>query len=156
MKIELKENIIPIEISGETFRIDADDVSKHVILDEYIQSYKGKRIMTEDFSNDCKRVIDTLLGDGAYAKLFCKDDLKPYYVILQIADALSDAFEDCAITDKMRMEKATTEQELQKVHDILQGMSEFNDQLNYTNKKYGAKHVVNQKRTTKKNKNGHN
>lgn len=153
MKIELKENILPVEIGNHRFNIDADDVNKHIVVEEFSLKYKGNRLITDNFIADCKQVINTLLGEGAYKKLFRKDDLKPYYVILQLSDALSDAFENSAITDKMRLQKESAEQELQKMQDILQGMNEFNNQLDYANKKYGLKHVANEKRSSGRNKN---
>ena len=73
------------------------DVYKRQIS-EFMDKYRGNRLVTENFINDCRNTIDGLLGAGAYRKIFHKDDLKPYYVILQLAEALKERLEEAATT----------------------------------------------------------
>ena len=88
MNITLTEHIIPVEISGIRFQMDGDNIELHQAISDFIDNYRGNRVLSDEFVKDCKETIDILLGKGAYQKLFVKDDLKPYYVILQLAEAL--------------------------------------------------------------------
>lgn len=102
MKIILQENIIPLDIAGLHFEMDADDIALHQMISDFMDKYRGNRLVTENFINDCRNTIDGLLGTGAYRKIFHKDDLKPYYVILQLAEALKERLEEAATTEQMK------------------------------------------------------
>lgn len=156
MKIQLKENIVPIEIGNLHFEIDADNIKSHLAISEFIQNYSGNRIISEKFIEDCKSTINVILGDDAYNMIFKKDDLKPYYVILQLADVLKDNLEANATTEQMKKREQDAEKELKKVQELVKGMSDFNNQLDYTKNKYKQRdgnHVANKKRPSNKNRN---
>ena len=102
MKITLQENIIPLDIAGLHFEMDADDITLHQTISDFMDKYRGNRLVTENFIDDCRNTIDGLLGAGAYRKIFHKDDLKPYYVILQLAEALKERLEEAATTEQMK------------------------------------------------------
>ncbi len=100
LQIKLQENLFDVEIEGNTFTVNADDIENHQIIEYMINNYKGNRIVTKDFISDCKLCINTLLGDGAYEKIFKIDDMKPYYVIIAVAEELQSRFREAATTDK--------------------------------------------------------
>ncbi len=149
MNITLTEHIIPVEISGARFQIDGDDIELHQAISNFIEKYRGNRIVSNDFINDCKITIDILLGKGSYQKLFFKDDLKPYYVILQLAEALKECLEDASVTEQMKKRKETASKELEAVQGILSGMEKFEKHMEYAERKYGMSDVVNKKQFTK-------
>ncbi len=153
MKIVLQENIIPLEIAGLHFQMDGDDIALHQAISDFIDKYRGNRLISDDFIQDCKITIEKLLGQGAYQKLFHKDDLKPYYVILQLAEVLKESLEKAATTEQMKKRQENAEKELQAVQGIVSGMERFSKQMEYAERKYGMKDVANKKRSAKHRKN---
>lgn len=153
IKIQIEENILPVEIGNHHFDIDADDIGIQHGISDFIDKYRGQRIVCDEFIKDCKYTVDKILGKGAYDKIFTKDDLKPYYVILQLAEAISEQFENKATTEKMKQREQQAERELRNVKELMNGFSEFNKQLNYTEGKYGMKNVANKRQSAKKRKN---
>lgn len=147
MKIELKENFIPLEISGMHFEMDADDIALHQAISDFMDKYRGNRIVTNEFIRDCRVTIDKLLGNGSYAKIFHKDDLKPYYVILQLAEALKEQMEKSATTDQMKQRMLSAEKELTAVQGIVNSMEKFTNQMEYADRKYGMKNVANKRKS---------
>ena len=137
LKIELQENTFDVEIYENVFTVNADDISNHQAIDYMLKKYRGNRNITDEFIDDCKECIDILLGDGAYKQLFKIDDMKPYYVIVALAEELQEHFE---------------KEELNNLTEISKEMSNINKQMEYANKKYGMKNYVNsrQKRPSKK------
>lgn len=153
ININFSENLIPIEVSGYHFDIDPDDFDTHIAIDDFIEKYKGNRLISEEFIGDCKEVIDTVLGVGAYSKLFKKDDLKPYYLILRLAEILNDEFKERSTTDKMRAERKKAEKEIDKITSVAREFSRFSKDFDKMTNKYGMKQYVSNKgRTSNKHK----
>lgn len=152
MKITLQENIIPLEIAGMHFEMDADDITLHQTISDFMDKYRENRLVTENFIDDCRNTIDGLLGAGAYRKIFHKDDLKPYYVILQLAEALKERLEEAATTEQMKKRQQSAEKELQAVQGIVNSMERFTKQMEYADGKYGMKNVANKRRLAKNRK----
>ena len=152
MKITLQENIIPLDIAGLHFEMDADDITLHQTISDFMDKYRGNRLVTENFIDDCRNTIDGLLGAGAYRKIFHKDDLKPYYVILQLAEALKERLEEAATTEQMKKRQQSAEKELQAVQGIVNSMERFTKQMEYADGKYGMKNVDNKRRPAKNRK----
>lgn len=152
MKITLQENTIPLEIAGMHFEMDADDITLHQAISDFMDRYRGNRLVTKSFVDDCRDTIDKLLGAGAYRKIFHKDDLKPYYVILQLAEALKERLEEASTTEQMKKRQQSAEKELQAVQGIVNSMERFTKQMEYADGKYGMKNVANKRRPTKNRK----
>lgn len=152
MKITLQDNIIPLDITGLHFEVDADDITLHQAINDFMDKYRGNRLVTENFVTDCRETIDKLLGSGAYGKIFHKDDLKPYYVILQLAEALKERLEESATTEQMKRRQQSAEKELQAVQGIVNSMERFTKQMEYADGKYGMKNVANKRRPAKNRK----
>ena len=152
MKITLQENIIPLDIAGLHFEMDADDITLHQTISDFMDKYRENRLVTENFIDDCRNTIDGLLGAGAYRKIFHKDDLKPYYVILQLAEALKERLEEAATTEQMKKRQQSAEKELQAVQGIVNSMERFTKQMEYADGKYGMKNVANKRRLAKNRK----
>lgn len=92
------------------------------------------------------------MGAGAYRKIFHKEDLKPYYVILQLAEALKERLEEAATTEQMKKRQQSAEKELQAVQGIVNSMERFTKQMEYADGKYGMKNVANKRRLAKNRK----
>ena len=152
MKITLQENIIPLDIAGLHFEMDADDITLHQTISDFMDKYRENRLVTENFIDDCRNTIDGLLGAGAYRKIFHKEDLKPYYVILQLAEALKERLEEAATTEQMKKRHQSAEKELQAVQGIVNSMERFTKQMEYADGKYGMKNVANKRRLAKNRK----
>ena len=152
MKITLQENIIPLDIAGLHFEMDADDITLHQTISDFMDKYRENRLVTENFIDDCRNTIDGLLGAGAYRKIFHKEDLKPYYVILQLAEALKERLEEAATTEQMKKRQQSAEKELQAVQGIVNSMERFTKQMEYADGKYGMKNVDNKRRLAKNRK----
>ena len=152
MKITLQENIIPLDIAGLHFEMDADDITLHQTISDFMDKYRENRLVTENCSDDCRNTIDGLLGAGAYRKIFHKEDLKPYYVILQLAEALKERLEEAATTEQMKKRQQSAEKELQAVQGIVNSMERFTKQMEYADGKYGMKNVANKRRLAKNRK----
>lgn len=152
MKITLQENIIPLDIAGLHFEMDADDITLHQTISDFMDKYRENRLVTENFIDDCRNTIDGLLGAGAYRKIFHKEDLKPYYVILQLAEALKERLEEAATTEQMKKRQQSAEKELQAVQGIVNSMERFTKQMEYADGKYGMKNVANKRRSAKNRK----
>ena len=152
MKITLQENIIPLDIAGLHFEMDADDITLHQTISDFMDKYRENRLVTENFIDDCRNTIDGLLGAGAYRKIFHKEDLKPYYVIVQLAEALKERLEEAATTEQMKKRQQSAEKELQAVQGIVNSMERFTKQMEYADGKYGMKNVANKRRLAKNRK----
>ena len=152
MKITLPANIIPLDITGLHFEMDADDITLLQAINDFMDKYRGNRLVTENFVTDCRETIDKLLGTGAYGKIFHKDDLQPYYVILQLAEALKERLEEVATTEQMKRRQQSAEKELQAVQGIVNSMERFTKQMEYADGKYGMKNVANKRRPAKNRK----
>ena len=152
LKIELQENTFDVEIYENVFTVNADDISNHQAIDYMLKKYRGNRNITDEFIDDYKECIDILLGEGAYKQLFKIDDMKPYYVIVALAEELQEHFEKAATTEKQQVKQNKLKEELNNLTEISKEMSNINKQMEYANKKYGMKNYVNsrQKRPSKK------
>lgn len=150
MDINFSENFIPIKICDNNFLINGDDLKIHQVLSDFIEKYKGNRFLTTNFIDDCRSVINTILGDDAYQKIFTTDDLKPYYLILRLNELVQDNFIKAATTEKMIDDRNKTASEMHNVQTLLKDFSEFTKQMNYAESKYGFSDVVNKKRSSKK------
>ena len=132
--------------------MDADDITLHQTISDFMDKYRENRLVTENFIDDCRNTIDGLLGAGAYRKIFHKEDLKPYYVILQLAEALKERLEEAATTEQMKKRQQSAEKELQAVQGIVNSMERFTKQMEYADGKYGMKNVANKRRLAKNRK----
>ena len=143
LKIELSNNTFDVEIEGIIFTDDADDIKNHHVIDYMINNYKGNRIVTETFIDDCKMCIDTILGNGAYNRLFKKDDLKPYYVIVALAEEIQNRVKEAATTQKQKELLEKREKEIQNIANLSKEITNINKQMQYAKNAYGMKQYVN-------------
>lgn len=146
IEIELHENLIPVKIGEYNFLMNADSIEAHIALSDFMEKNKGNRILSSEFIEECRTMINTLLGEDAYDKLFHEDDMKAYYLIIQLAEELYQRFEENATTHKMKEKKETIKKELNDVKEIVEGFTQFTKQLDYTSNKYGKKNYVAKKR----------
>lgn len=151
MEIQVQENIIDVSIAGKQFMIDADAIVIHEAIDEFTNKYRGKREISESFLQDCKQVMDVILGKGAYDSLFTGKDLKPYYVLLQLIETIEEKTNTHLFTNSMKKREQEAKEELQNLQEIMQGFQKFSEQMEYVENKYGANsYVANKKKTSNK------
>lgn len=143
IQIEINNNTFEVEIKGNIFTVDADKIENHEAIDYMIKKYRGNRLVTETFIEDCKETIDIILGKGAYKKLFDVDDLKPYYVILALAEEIQSRVQEASTTKKQKELLAKREKELQNLANLSKEITNINKQMQYAKNNYGMKQYVN-------------
>ena len=96
-----------------------------------------------------------MVGKGSYDYLFDKDDLKPYYVILALAEEIQAKFDEHATTKRQKEKQDKIKNELDSLNSLTREFGNLQKQMDYTKNKYGLKDYVNsrQKRSSKNNKN---
>ena len=57
MKITLQENIIPLDIAGLHFEMDADDITLHQTISDFMDKYRGNRLVTENFIDEDRKSV---------------------------------------------------------------------------------------------------
>lgn len=112
LEIKIQENLFDVKIKDRIFSIDADNIDNHLLIDKFIKKYRGNRTIDDTFIEDCQVVIDELLGKGSYDYLFDKDDLKPYYVILALAEEIQAKFDEHATTERQKQKQDRIKNEL--------------------------------------------
>ena len=155
LQIKLQDNLFDVEIEGSTYTVNVDKIENHQAIDYMLNNYKGNRIVTEDFIKDCKQCIDTILGNGSYDKIFKVDDIKPFYVIIAIAEEIQSRFKEATTTEKQREREKQAKDELMNIMSISKELKNINEQMDYVQNRYGIKKYVNskQKRPSRNNRN---
>lgn len=150
MEIQLQENTLDVVIGSKKYVVDVDALALHQEIAKFMGMYQGNRIISDVFLEDCKHLVDCILGKGTYDTLFTGKDLKPYYVILQLVEAIEEKTKQSMLTDSMIKRQEETKQELQNIQDIMNGFQKFSEQMEYVENKYGATYVANKKKSTNK------
>lgn len=150
MEIQLYDNTLEVIIGNKKYMVDADSLETHKEIASFMANYQGNRIVDDTFLEDCKHVLDVILGKGTYDTLFTGKDLKPYYVILQLIEAIEEKTKDSMVTDAMIKRQEKAKEELQNMQNIMTSFQKFSEQMEYVESKYGAIHVANKKKTTNK------
>lgn len=155
LEIKLQENLFDVKIKDRIFTIDADNIDNHQLIDMFVKKYRGNRTIDDTFIGDCKIVIDEILGKGSYDYLFEVDDLKPYYVILAIAEEIQAKFDERAMTERQKEKQNRFKNELEDLKNISKEFGNIQKQMDYTSSKYGMKNYVDSRknRPSKNNKN---
>ena len=66
MKITLQENIIPLDIAGLHFEMDADDITLHQTISDFMEEHRVQKHKDNTVVNKVNRLKDAIeeLSDG--------------------------------------------------------------------------------------------
>ena len=153
INLSLKRNVKTLIIDGVKFTMDLDDPEVYKALMEFKEIYNHSASIEDDVDallEDCRDVIDTVLGDGTCDRMFTQMDMKMYLLVNELARVYMENF----MKEEREQAEAKAKKELEGIKEIINGMSEFAKMANYANEKYrkqGMRNYVRNKRSSKKN-----
>lgn len=155
INLDLGRNIKTLVIGGIKFDLDIDDPEVFKALlefkEEHVEHYAAVETDVDGLLEDCHNVIETCLGEGACDKLFRKKDMKMYLLVNELAKIYLDNF----MKEEREEAEIRSKKELENIKEIINGMTQFTQMMNYANNKYrkqGMKNYVRNKKSSKKNK----
>lgn len=125
------DTIKEVEVNGQPFKIDLSSVDNINALIDFREKYKFIRKLDKKWLNDCKKVINKILGDGAYDKLFEKDSIHAYFLVIKLCEIYFDEA-DKYVTDNTTEEIA----KLKELADVLGDVAKSTEVLNKGRLKY--------------------
>lgn len=149
MKIELNDSIREVDIGGQTFNCDVNDLESITALEEYeAKREAGDFDDTDLMLSESKKVLDIVFGQGTYQKLFGDTrSLAPLKVIVQVLDYYRD--------EMFKEQREKQEKEEKEASEYIRNQTELikqmNTQMNYFNKAYGG--MVSKRRASNKHRN---
>ena len=153
INLSLKRNVKTLIIDGVKFTMDLDDPEVYKALMEFKEVHNHPASIEDDVDallEDCRDVIDTVLGDGTCDRMFTQMDMKMYLLVNELARVYMENF----MKEEREQAEAKAKKELEGIKEIINGMSEFAKMANYANGKYrkqGMRNYVRNKRSSKKN-----
>lgn len=153
INLSLKRNVKTLIIDGVKFTMDLDDPEVYKALMEFKEVHNHPASIEDDVDallEDCRDVIDTVLGDGTCDRMFTQMDMKMYLLVNELARVYMENF----MKEEREQAEAKAKKELEGIKEIINGMSEFAKMANYANEKYrkqGMRNYVRNKRSSKKN-----
>lgn len=153
INLSLKRNVKTLIIDGVKFTMDLDDPEVYKALMEFKEVHNHPASIEDDVDallEDCRDVIDTVLGDGTCDRMFTQMDMKMYLLVNELARVYMENF----LKEEREQAEAKAKKELEGIKEIINGMSEFAKMANYANGKYrkqGMRNYVRNKRSSKKN-----
>lgn len=153
INLSLKRNVKTLIIDGVKFTMDLDDPEVYKALMEFKEVHNHPASIEDDIDallEDCRDVIDTVLGDGTCDRMFTQMDMKMYLLVNELARVYMENF----LKEEREQAEAKAKKELEGIKEIINGMSEFAKMANYANGKYrkqGMRNYVRNKRSSKKN-----
>ncbi len=137
-EIKLNDTFQEISILGNEYVLDINDFDSINILSWFKERHVFPST-SDDILEDCKTVIDTILGEGTYDRLFAgKKTMKAYLLVNEIANIYLDLF----MKEERELQEAKTKEEFEQVSKFLDSFDKFSKTLQYANNKYGMrKHV---------------
>lgn len=150
-EIRLNDTYQDVEICGNKYQLDINSFDAIDVLSRFKEKYINPEATT-GMLDDCKNVIDTILGDGTYKKLFGEEKtMKAYLLVNELANIYLDLF----MKEEREKKEAEFLKEAKKVNDLFSGFNQFAKTMQYAENKYGMKQHVSRK-TSKKYKNRRN
>lgn len=153
INLSLKRNVKTLIIDGVKFTMDLDDPEVYKALMEFKEVHNHPASIEDDVDallEDCRDVIDTVLGDGTCDRMFTQMDMKMYLLVNELARVYMENF----LKEEREQAEAKAKKELEGIKEIINGMSEFAKMANYANGKYrkqGMRNYVRNKLSSKKN-----
>lgn len=143
------EGLINLKINNIDFQVDSSDIECINALDAFNAKYNGMLDLqlSKQLIAECKDLINKILGEKAYDKLFKKDTLKAYVLCFELINAFQVGITD--IYSKSLENKAKRMNEM--VHNLNQIQKQA-EKVEEVKRKYGIQHRK-PKRSSQKNKN---
>lgn len=154
INLSLNKNIKTLVIDGMKFTMDLDDPEVYKALMEFKEVHDHPASIENDVDallEDCKYVIDTVLGDGTCDKLFTQMDMKMYLLVNELARVYMENF----MKEEREKAQEKNKKDLENVREIIKGVTEFTQLMKYAENKYkgqGMRKYVRNKRPSKKHK----
>lgn len=148
-EIRLNDNLQKVVILGKEYVIDINDFESINALTKFKNKY-NTAIENDDLLDDCREVIDIVLGKGTYGILFKeKKTMKAYLLVNELANIYLELF------NKEEREKQETkaQEEIEKLANLMHGFKDFADTMKYAGNRYGVQQGYVPRRISKKHKN---
>ena len=142
MKLNLQtENIKVLEIEGETFEVDCNNLDSIHALDEFAKATQFVESVDESLIDKCHRTIDKVLGAGAYACLFkgMNKSIAPYYLCLDLVRIFQDEF----MKDEREARQKQVDEYVGQAERMAQSMESLNRASSIAQSKYGGANASN-------------
>ncbi len=150
-EIKLNDRFQEVSICGNNYIIDINDFASVNVLTRFKEEYVSPKA-DDKMLDDCKHVIDTILGEGTYQKLFNgKKTMKAYLLVNELANIYLDLF----MKEEREQQEAKTKEEIEQISQFLNNFDKFSKTLQYAGNKYGMRQHVSGN-TSKKYKNRRN
>lgn len=150
-EIKLDDMLQEIIICKNSYVLDINDFDSINILTKFKEKHVTPAA-DDELLGDCKLVIDTVLGNGEYDKLFGnKKTMKAYLLVDELANIYLDLF----MKDKRKIQEDKAKEEIEKLSKLLSGFDKFINTMKYAENKYGMRQNVSGK-SSKKYKNRRN
>ena len=136
MKIELNDSIREVDIGGQTFNCDVNDLESITALEEYeAKREAGDFDDTDLMLSESEKVLDTVFGQGTYKKLFgATRSLAPLKVIVQVLDYYRDEM----FKEQREKQEKDEKEASEYIRNQTELIKQMNTQMNYFNKAYGG------------------
>lgn len=141
--ITLKDTFQVIVIEGKNYTVDINDFDSVDVLTRFKEKYDGPT-PTDEMLDDCKKVIDTILGNGTYQSIFGQTKtMKAYLLVNELANIYLELF----MKEEREAQEAKQKEEIEKFIQLMNGFNNFTQTLKYAENKYGMKQYVSGKPT---------
>lgn len=153
-EIRLEDTLQEVCICGEKFVLDINDFDSVNVLTEFKEKHASVDALniSDELLNDCKDVIDTILGKDVYNKLFNeKKTMKAYLLVNELANIYLDLF----MKEEREVKETKAKKEIEQILNVASSLNEFSKTMKYAENKYGVKQHVSGK-SSKKYKNRRN
>lgn len=137
-EIKLNDTLQEVSICGQKYTIDINDFDSIGVLTEFKEKYVSPSA-TDEMLVDCGHVIDTILGEGTYQKLFgTKKTMKAYLLVNELSNIYLDLF----MKEERDAQEDKAKKEIERLAELINGFDKFTNTMKYAENKYGMrKHV---------------
>lgn len=146
-EIKLNDTFQEVLINGNQYILDINDYESINVLTRFKEKYVSPRA-DDEMLEDCKNVIDTILGEGTYYNLFSdKKTMKSYLLVNELSNIYLDLF----MKEEREAQEAKTKEEIEQISNFLNSFEKFSKTLQYAGNKYGMRQHVSGKPSKKYN-----
>ena len=144
-EIRLNDTFQEVSVCGNTYMLDINDFNAIDLLTRFKEKYSVPEA-NEELLDDCRIVIDGILGEGTYAKLFSdKKTMKAYLLVNELAKIYLDLF----MKEEREEKEAKAKEEIEKILNVADSLEKFSRTMKYAENKYGMKQHVSGKPSKK-------
>lgn len=148
--IVLRDGIKKLVIEDKEYKVDVNDFDSIEKLTDFKDKYEHPRY-DQELLDDCKDVIDTILGKGTYDDLFPKRTMKAYLLVNELANIYIENF----AKEEREKQVNQAKEMLADASQLVNTMDKFKNTLDYLQNGYGMRNYVS-KKSSKKHKHKRN